>query len=82
MVAESVRPSVQLTKMADANLYSIDGKWSFYQQGKYFYSADGGECVFYQQGNHFYAMKGGQTLFYQSGKYLYSMDGQAKYYFS
>jgi hypothetical protein len=34
--------------MADANLYSVDGKWSFYQQGKYFYSADTNECVLYQ----------------------------------
>lgn len=68
--------------MADAYLYSVDGNYSFYQSGKYFYSADRGECVFYQQGKYFYSMKDGQTLFYQSGKYLYSMDGQTKYYFS
>jgi hypothetical protein len=68
--------------MADANLYSMDGKYSFYQNGKHFYSADNNECVFYQQGDYFYSMKDGQTLFYQKGKYLYSMDAVTKYYFS
>lgn len=61
--------------MADANLYSTDGKYSFYQKGKYFYSAETGECAFYQQGDCFYAMKNSETLYYQRDKYLYSMDG-------
>jgi len=68
--------------MADTNLFSMDGKYSFYQNEKYFYSADSGECVFYQNGDYFYSTKSSETLFHQSGKYLYSMDGQAKYYFS
>jgi hypothetical protein len=67
--------------MADANLYNMDGKYSFYQNGKYFYSTDNNECVFYQNGDYFYSMKTGVTLFHQNGKYLYSMDGTTKYYF-
>jgi hypothetical protein len=68
--------------MAGVHLYSTDGKYSFYQNGKYFYSTDNNECVFYQQGDYFYSMKTNETLFRQSGKYLYLMDAQAKYYFS
>jgi hypothetical protein len=49
--------------MADANLYSMDGKHSFCLKGKHFYSAENGECVFYQRGNHFYSVKTGERLF-------------------
>jgi uncharacterized cupin superfamily protein len=67
--------------MPDANLHSMDGKHSFYQKGKYFYSAENGECVFYQQGTSFYSTKTRERLFYQNDEYLHSIDGTAKYYF-
>ena len=71
----------QEREMADANLYSMDGKHSFYQNGKYFYSAENGECVFYQQGTSFYSTTTRERFFYQDGECLYSIDGAAKYYF-
>jgi hypothetical protein len=48
--------------MPDAHLYSVDGKYSFYQQGEYFYSAENNECVFYQHGDHFYSTKTNEPL--------------------
>ncbi|MFY9835684.1 MAG: hypothetical protein WAK55_04310 [Xanthobacteraceae bacterium] len=71
----------QEREMADANLYSMDGKHSFYQNGKYFYSAENGEYVFYRQGTSFYSTKTRERFFYQDGECLYSIDGVAKYYF-
>jgi hypothetical protein len=68
--------------MAEKNLYSMSGEYSFYQRGKYFYSAHTHECEFYQQGDHFYSMKSGEPLFYQRDKYLYSMSGTTSYYFA
>ena len=44
--------------MADANLYSTDGKHSFYQNGDYFYSMKTGETLFYPSGKHLYSMDG------------------------
>jgi hypothetical protein len=69
-------------EMPDAYLYSVDGKYSFYQEGQYFYSAQDNECEFYQCGDHFYSMETDETLFYKTGSYLYSMDGTARYYFA
>ena len=67
--------------MPDANLYSMDGKHTFYQRGKYLYAIENGGRVFYQQGKYFYSVKGMEKLFYKNGEYLHSMDGAAKYFF-
>jgi hypothetical protein len=67
--------------MVDANLYSTDGKYTFYQKGKYFYSVGNDKCEFYQQGKYFYSIKSGQPISYKDGEYLHSMDGAVKYFF-
>src|SRR5260370_35908994 len=65
------------------HVYGVNGDYSFYQRGKYLYSAQTNECELYQSGDYFYSMKTNEALLYQSGKYLYSMNGgTASYYFA
>jgi hypothetical protein len=68
--------------MADRWMYDKDGKPRFYQNGKYFYSAETHECEYYEQEGYIYSFKGTGAVFFVREKWWHAIENGTASYFS